>query len=219
MIKHMTWDNIQYFEKAFLVCYDIIVLKRGFQLIRCVRLTHIMTGALALKLHHEKSAEILHAMKSREVSGERHSSLQKKVHCFFDFVKIIFSSSFRRNLFQEEFLEFLARREFFCGIYMTWVIFRLTCTQETPWFITDNLQGSSSSLKFLIMMCWKITRILKHKDEQDIIFQSRSPKALAQKASLPVGLLVVLPSRLYLRFLQSKPNILKSECRVPQSEE
>ena len=83
MIKHMTWDNIQYFEKAFLVCYDIIVLKRGFQLIRDVRLTHIMTGALALKLHHEKSAEILHAMKSREVSGERHSSLKKKVHCFF----------------------------------------------------------------------------------------------------------------------------------------
>lgn len=46
MIKNMTWDNIQYFEKTFLVCYDIIVLKRGFQLIRYVRLAHIMTGAL-----------------------------------------------------------------------------------------------------------------------------------------------------------------------------
>ena len=118
MIKHMTWDNIQYFEKAFLVCYDIIVLKRGFQLIRCVRLTHIMTGALALKLHHEKSAEILHAMKSREVSGEDIHHSKKKSIVFFDCVKIIFSSSFRRNLFQEEFLEFLARREFFVG--STW---------------------------------------------------------------------------------------------------
>ena len=34
--------NIQY----FLICYDIIVLKRGFQLIRYVRFTIIMTGAL-----------------------------------------------------------------------------------------------------------------------------------------------------------------------------
>lgn len=141
---------------------------------------------------------------------------------FFWFFKQIFSSSSRRNPFFPPFpggiSGVLGEAGVFCGIYMTWVIFRLTCTQETPWFTTDNLQGSSSSLKFLIVMSWKIPRILKRKDEQDIFF-SLGAQRLWQKASLPVGLLVVLPSRLYLRFLQSKPNILKSECRVPQSEE
>lgn len=96
----MTWDNIQYFEKAFLVCYDIIVLKRGFQLIRYVRLTYILTGALALKLDHKKCRNFA-CYEIKAGFGGKTFITPKKVHCFFFFyfLKRIFSSSFRRNPF------------------------------------------------------------------------------------------------------------------------